>query len=147
MGGVDLSDQLVASYRRHMKSYTWYLQVFFHLVQLSGVQSYILHNELHPDAKLTQNKFLESLIEGLIGGRTYTQKRHGRTRETGSCEGGPGSGNTGTNVERFTYCIICSLHTEISFPRGFHEVTVASMTDVDIGQIYFAFGIGGGYRF
>ena len=58
-----------------MKSYTWYLQVFFHLVQLSAVQSYILHNELHPDAKLTQNKFLESLIEGLIGGRTYTQKR------------------------------------------------------------------------
>ena len=75
MGGVDLSDQLVSSYRRHMKSYTWYLQVFFHLVQLSAVQSYILHNELHPDAKLTQKKFIESLIEGLIGGRTYTQKR------------------------------------------------------------------------
>ena len=75
MGGVDLSDQLVSSYRRHMKSYAWYLQVFFLLVQLSGVQSYILHNELHPDAKLTQKKFLESLIEGLIGGRTYMQKR------------------------------------------------------------------------
>ena len=36
MGGVELSDQLVASYRRHMKLYTWYLQVFFHLVQLSA---------------------------------------------------------------------------------------------------------------
>lgn len=29
MGGVDLSDQRVSYYRRHMKSLTWYMQLFF----------------------------------------------------------------------------------------------------------------------
>jgi len=32
MGGVNLSNQRVSSYRHHMKSLTWYLQVFFHIL-------------------------------------------------------------------------------------------------------------------
>ncbi|KAK2154754.1 hypothetical protein LSH36_258g02036 [Paralvinella palmiformis] len=48
MEGVDLSNQWVSSYRRHMKSLTWYLQVFFHIVQLSGVQAYLLHEAMNP---------------------------------------------------------------------------------------------------
>ena len=75
MGGVDLSDQRVSTYRRHMKSLTWYLQVFFHLLQLSGVQAFLLHAEMHPAAKESQHKFFVKLIDGLIGGRTFTQKR------------------------------------------------------------------------
>ncbi|KAI0218647.1 PiggyBac transposable element-derived protein 5 [Lamellibrachia satsuma] len=76
MGGVDLSDQRVSSYRRHMKSLTWYLQVFFHLVQLSGVQAFLLHRELHPARNKAQLKFFVALIDGLVAGRTFTQKRH-----------------------------------------------------------------------
>ena len=75
MGGVDLSDQRVSTYRRHMKSLTWYLQVFFHLLQLSGVQAFLLHAEMHPAAMESQHKFFVKLIDGLIGGRTFTQKR------------------------------------------------------------------------
>ena len=76
MGGVDLSHQRVSSYRRHMKSLTWYLQVFFHLVQLSGVQAFLLHRELHPTKNETQLKFFVAMIDGLISGRTFAQKRH-----------------------------------------------------------------------
>ena len=43
MGGVDLSDQRVGTYRRHMKSMTCYLQLFFHLLELSAVQAYLGH--------------------------------------------------------------------------------------------------------
>jgi len=76
MGGVDLSDQRVSSYRRHMKSLTWYLQVFFHLLQLSAVQAFLLHRELHPTKKVSQLKFFGGLIDGLISGRTFVLKRH-----------------------------------------------------------------------
>jgi len=74
MGGVDLSDQRISTYRRHMKSLTWYLQIFFHLVELSAVQAYLLHRELHPGTTVTQHAFLLSLIDGLIGGRTYVSR-------------------------------------------------------------------------
>ena len=75
MGGVDLSDQRVGTYRRHMKSLTWYLQIFFHMFHLSVVQSFILYKKLHPDGKSTQRKFTLNLIDELIGGRTYLSKR------------------------------------------------------------------------
>ena len=42
MGGVDISDQRVATYRRHMKRLTWYLQLFHHMFRLSVIQSYII---------------------------------------------------------------------------------------------------------
>ena len=75
MGGVDLSDQRVGTYRRHMKSLTWYLQIFFHMFHLSVVQSFILYKQLHPDVKITQRKFTLNLIDELIGGLTYLSKR------------------------------------------------------------------------
>ena len=71
MGGVDLSDQRVGTYRRHMKSLTWYLQLFFHILELSAVQASLLHKELHGDV-MTQRVFFLGLIDELIGGRSYT---------------------------------------------------------------------------
>ena len=74
MGGVDLSDQRVSTYRRHVKSLTWYLQVFFHLMHLSSVQAYLLHRELHPESKKSQLNILLELTDGLIAGRRFVQK-------------------------------------------------------------------------
>ena len=71
MGGVDLSDQRVATYRRHIKSLTWYMQIFFHMFQLTAVQAFLLHRELHHDSKMTQHDFFLKLIDGLVGGHTY----------------------------------------------------------------------------
>ena len=42
---------------------------------LSGVQALLLHAEMHPAAKESQRKFFVKLIDGLISGRTFTQKR------------------------------------------------------------------------
>ena len=74
MGGVDLSDQRVSTYRRHVKSLTWYLQVFFHITHLSCEQAYLLHRELHPESKKSQLNFFLELIDGLVAGRTFVKK-------------------------------------------------------------------------
>ena len=71
MGGVHLSGQRVATYRRHIKSLTWYMQIYFHMFQLTAVQAFLLHRELHHDSKMTQHDFFLKLIDGLVGGHTY----------------------------------------------------------------------------
>ena len=71
MGGVDLLDQRVGTYRRHMKSLTWYMQLFFHILEISAVQAYLLHKELHNDG-MTQRVFFIGLIDVLIGSRVAT---------------------------------------------------------------------------
>ena len=72
MGGVDISDQRVATYRRHMKSLTWYLQLFHNMFRLSVIQSYIVYQKTGHIT--TQRDFTLKIIDGLIGGRTYTHK-------------------------------------------------------------------------
>ena len=65
----------MSTYRHHMKSLTWYLQIFYHLLELSAVQAYLLHRELHPASKMTQHTFRLQVADGLIGGRTYVARR------------------------------------------------------------------------
>ena len=74
MGGVNLSNHRVSSYRHHMKSLTWYLQVFFHIVQLSGVQAYLLHKEMNPEKSNNQFGFFLELTDGLVAGHSFTRK-------------------------------------------------------------------------
>ena len=57
MGGVDRSDQLLASYDVLLKSYRWWKTLFFHMVDLAVVNSYILFQavrERYPDEPLLQ---------------------------------------------------------------------------------------------
>ena len=75
MGGVDLSDQRVSTYRRHMKSLTWYLQLFYHMFGLIVVQAYLLSQQAKPDKKLTQRAFTLAVIDGLIAGRRFTKAK------------------------------------------------------------------------
>ena len=81
MGGVDLSDQRVGSYSRHMKSLTWYLQLFFYMVNLCVVQAFILYKKLHPDSKMTQRECHLEVIDALTGGRTYTKSKGKKPEE------------------------------------------------------------------
>ena len=46
------------------------MQIFFHLFQLTAVQAFLRHRELHYDSKMKQHDFFLKLIDGLIGGRT-----------------------------------------------------------------------------
>ena len=76
MGGVDLSDQRVGTYRRHMKSLTFVdIQIFYHFLRLSVVQAFVIYKELNPESKKDQRSFTVDVIDGLIAGRCFKKKR------------------------------------------------------------------------
>ena len=50
MGGVDLMDQRTAAYRLDRKSSVrFYLRIFFDLMDIACVNSYLIHNMKHPN--------------------------------------------------------------------------------------------------
>ena len=77
MGDVDLADQRISSYKKHFKTCTWYLALFFHGLEQCCLNIFISMQATpgHQDAKYTQLRFRALLSEQLIGGRTYVKKR------------------------------------------------------------------------
>uniref|UniRef100_A0A0K0EC24 DDE_Tnp_1_7 domain-containing protein n=1 Tax=Strongyloides stercoralis TaxID=6248 RepID=A0A0K0EC24_STRER len=43
MGGVDLADSLISLYRTEIRSKKWYLKIFFHILDLSVVNGWLLY--------------------------------------------------------------------------------------------------------
>ncbi len=75
MGGVDLFDQFIAKYSVLKKVNRWWVTLFFHVIDLASVNSYILFKEwsaqnpnnpdLKSNAKYGQLEFREELVEQL----------------------------------------------------------------------------------
>lgn len=65
MGGVDLTDMLLSSTESVRKTIKWYKKVFFHLLDLSVLNSHILFKQV-TGKKLPLKNFIENLIEQLI---------------------------------------------------------------------------------
>lgn len=73
MGGVDLSDALICYYNVLQKTRKWYKTLFFHFLDISAVNSFILHQELSKSQKKTQKTFRETLVSELAGIATHTR--------------------------------------------------------------------------
>ena len=56
MGGVDVVDVLISYYQIHMKSKKFYLQIFFHLVNLCIVNAWLLYQRDYKSVDLPQNQ-------------------------------------------------------------------------------------------
>ena len=76
MGGVDLADQRIATYKKHLKTSTWYLALFYHCLEQSCLNAFIVEQATpaHVRPKRTQLQFHEDLMTQLIGGRSYVKK-------------------------------------------------------------------------
>ena len=64
MGGVDKSDQLLTSYNLLMKSMRWWKTLFFHMVDVAVLNSYLLFQawrNLHPEVPELQRSARKSL--------------------------------------------------------------------------------------
>ena len=66
MGGVDVADQLRKTYSCRRKSKKWWLPLFYFLVDVSVVNSYILHRETPHASKLTLKEFILELSSELM---------------------------------------------------------------------------------
>lgn len=77
MGGVDLADQRITSYKKHFKTCIWYLALFFHGPEQCCLNGFISMQATpgHQNAKRTQLSFCASLSKQLIGTKTYVKKR------------------------------------------------------------------------
>lgn len=56
MGGVDLMDRMIAHYPHGFKSKKWYFRVFFHLLNMSIVNSWILYRKTYNNMPLVTFK-------------------------------------------------------------------------------------------
>ena len=85
MGGVDLTDQLKGSYGYNRKSKRWWFRLFFHMVDLAVINSFILYRHCyqihcHPPLKfmpMSQLQFRCQLADGLVN-HFSSRKQRGR---------------------------------------------------------------------
>ena len=67
MGGVDLLDSLIGLYRNKIRSRKWYHRVFFHLIDLTVVNAWLLYRRSFPGKckMLSLHDFKADVAEGL----------------------------------------------------------------------------------
>lgn len=65
MKGVDLSNQLISYYELNSKTYKWWKRIFFHLIDISIVNSYILYKKYNKSA-ITQKTFRLEIVKSII---------------------------------------------------------------------------------
>lgn len=81
MGAVDRADHLCTSYNFCRKSLKWWRKLFFWLLEVSVVNSYILYNinrDADSEPRVTHLQFRKRLIEQLVGDVRNARKRRGR---------------------------------------------------------------------
>jgi len=65
MGGVDHSDQMIKYYEVLRQTKKYWKTLFFHMVDLAVVNSFILYKTVHPQEKISHYQFREKLVRAL----------------------------------------------------------------------------------
>ena len=65
MGGVDHSDQMIKYYEVLRQTHKYWKTLFFHFIDLSTVNAYLLYKIIHPDTKTSHFQFREKLVQAL----------------------------------------------------------------------------------
>jgi len=80
MGAVDLNDQRRATYGIGRKSQRWWMPLFYYLIEICIINSYILYNHKWPDT-MTHKAFRVQLMNDLVGDKPKTTSRKKKNRE------------------------------------------------------------------
>ena len=69
MGGVDLADQLKECYEiDHRAKYTYYLRLFFDMIDTAVCNSFIVFKEMCSDTSTTSKEFRQTIVRHLMSG-------------------------------------------------------------------------------
>ena len=91
MGGVDKAGQLVQYYQYNDHSKKWWKRVFFHMLDVTLVNAYILYSKSITDKSISHLDFRIAVAEGLANtpprllGRNHFLERSGQQRECTVC--------------------------------------------------------------
>lgn len=75
MGGVDMMDSMIGRYRISIRTKKWYMKCFYHLLDMTLVNSWLIYKKL-PGHKLTLAKFKEEVSVSLC--HQYKKPTRGR---------------------------------------------------------------------
>ena len=108
MGGVDKADQMAVYYCFQRKTFKWWKKVFFWLLEVSTVNSYILYKETTPDRPDSHFAFRRQLIKDLVANLDPSDRpRPGQRRVRDSLERlQPGKHFLASGKRRD--CVVCS---------------------------------------
>ena len=125
MGGVDRSDQLLKYYEVVRITKKYWKTIFYHLVDLSAVNAFILHKIVSTNPKITHFQFRENLVRSLCcapellstpgsgSGRPTncdTVKHYliqGKRKELGDCVYCKASHKKEANAVRYVLAVVC----------------------------------------
>lgn len=81
MGGVDLMDSMIGRYRIIMRSKKWYIKIFYHLIDMSMVNAWILFKRV-TGSKMELSQFREQLAVELCQDSLEVRKRGRKSKES-----------------------------------------------------------------
>lgn len=79
MGGVDMMDSMISRYRIGIRTKKWYMKCFYHLLDMTLVNSWLIYKKVHGN-KLTLAKFKEEAAVSLC--QNYKKPTKGRPSST-----------------------------------------------------------------
>ncbi|XP_054257551.1 piggyBac transposable element-derived protein 4-like [Macrosteles quadrilineatus] len=126
MGGVDRADHVISSYQFMRRTKKWYRKLFFWLLEVSTINSYILYKSLQEDnnrVAMSHKQFRLSLVEDLV--RDYVQETCNFTRRR--------PGRPKNDIQRLNG----KLHVMGKSPKGSFRCHVCAKNKVRKETVYF----------
>ena len=82
MGGVDLLDSIIGRYRIAMRSKKWYFKLFYHFLDMSLVNAWLLYRRVYEnEATIPLAKFRQEIAVALCQSGMISTPTRGRKKK------------------------------------------------------------------